>query len=163
MDIRGKAAIVTGSAMGLGAAVALKLARRGVNVVINYSKSEKDAREVAGQCAALGVETLAVKANIAEDADCRRLAAETLDKWGRIDILVNNAGTSVFADHRDLEALTAADFHKIYDLNVVGAYQMIRAAAPAMGADEARTDRIDPDFRRERARQRQGHGIQRAF
>ncbi|HAK62467.1 MAG TPA: oxidoreductase, partial [Alphaproteobacteria bacterium] len=92
MDIRGKAAIVTGSAMGLGAAVALKLARRGVNVVINYSKSEKDAREVAGQCAALGVETLAVKANIAEDADCRRLAAETLDKWGRIDILVNNAG-----------------------------------------------------------------------
>ncbi|MFZ5912925.1 MAG: SDR family NAD(P)-dependent oxidoreductase [Pseudomonadota bacterium] len=134
MDIRGKAAIVTGSAMGLGAAVALKLARRGVNVVINYSKSEKDAREVAGQCAALGVETLAVKANIAEDADCRRLAAETLDKWGRIDILVNNAGTSVFADHRDLEALTAADFHKIYDLNVVGAYQMIRAAAPAMKA-----------------------------
>lgn len=134
MDIRGKAAIVTGSAMGLGAAVAVKLAERGVNVVINYSKSEKDAHEAAAECKRLGVETLCVQANIAEDADCRRLAAETLARWGRIDILVNNAGTSVFADHKNLEALTAADFHKIYDLNVVGAYQMIRAVAPAMKA-----------------------------
>lgn len=134
MDMHGKTAIVTGSAMGLGAAVAVKLARRGVNVVINYSKSEKDAHEVAAGCEGLGVETLCVQANIAEDADCRRLAAETLARWGRIDILVNNAGTSVFADHKNLEALTAADFHKIYGLNVVGAYQMIRAVAPAMKA-----------------------------
>ena len=134
MDIRGKAAIVTGSAMGLGAAVAVKLAERGVNVAINYSKSEKDAHAVAAECERLGVQTLTLKANIAEDADCRRLAAEVQARWGRIDILVNNAGTSVFADHKNLEALTAADFHKIYDLNVVGAYQMIRAAAPAMKA-----------------------------
>ena len=92
MDIKGKAAIITGSAMGLGASVAVKLAARGVNVVINYSKSEKEACEVAAECGAFGVETLLVKANIAEDADCRRLAQETMDKWGRIDILVNNAG-----------------------------------------------------------------------
>lgn len=134
MDIRGKAAIITGSAMGLGAAVAVKLAARGVNVVINYSKSEKEAREVAAECAALGVETLVVKANIADDADCRRLANETMEKWGRIDILVNNAGTSVFADHRNLDALSADDFHYIYGLNVVGPYQMTRAVAPAMKA-----------------------------
>lgn len=132
MELNGMVSIVTGSAMGLGAAVAVKLAKRGSNVVINYSKSEKDAQEVAAECAAEGVETLIVQADISDDADCRRLAQETLDKWGRIDILVNNAGTSVFADHHDLEALTGDDFRHIYSLNVVGPYQMIRAVAPAM-------------------------------
>lgn len=134
MDIKGKVAIITGSATGLGAAVAVKLARRGVNIVINYSKSEKEARATQAECAALNVQTLLVKADIGQDADCRRLAQETLDKWGRIDILVNNAGTSVFADHKNLDALSAEDFHYIYGLNVVGPYQMTRAVTPAMKA-----------------------------
>lgn len=132
MELNGMVSIVTGSAMGLGAAVALKLAKRGSNVVINYSKSEKEAVETAAECAAEGVEVLTVRADISNDADCQRLARETLDKWGRIDILVNNAGTSVFADHHDLDALTGDDFLHIYSLNVVGPYQMVRAVAPAM-------------------------------
>lgn len=134
MDMTGKVAIVTGSAMGLGAAVAQKLAARGCNVVINYSKSRSEAETVAESCAAAGVETLLVQADISKDADCRRLAQEAGDKWGRIDVLVNNAGTSVFADHRDLDALSGEDFQYIYALNVVGPYQMVRAVAPAMKA-----------------------------
>lgn len=132
MELNGMVSIITGSAMGLGAAVALKLAKRGSNVVINYSKSEKEAKETAAECAAQGVEALTVKADISNDADCQRLVRETLEKWGRVDILVNNAGTSVFADHHDLDALTGDDFLHIYSLNVVGPYQMVRAVAPAM-------------------------------
>jgi 3-oxoacyl-[acyl-carrier protein] reductase len=68
-----------------------------------------------------------VRADVAQDADCRRLAAAAIDKWGRIDGLVNNAGTTKFASMRDLEAISAEDFQRIYSVNLVGAYQMIRA------------------------------------
>jgi 3-oxoacyl-[acyl-carrier protein] reductase len=70
---------------------------------------------------------VAVRADVAQDADCRRLAAAALDKWGRIDGLVNNAGTTKFASMRDLGALSAEDFQRIYAINLIGAYQMIRA------------------------------------
>ncbi len=74
------------------------------------------------------------KGDVAQDADCRRVAQIALDSWGRIDALVNNAGTTKFADHADLEALSADDFLRIYQVNVVGAYQMARACAPALKA-----------------------------
>jgi 3-oxoacyl-[acyl-carrier protein] reductase len=125
--------IVTGSGTGIGAACVIELAKRGCNVVVNYTKSEAEARATASECEKLGAEVLVVQANVAEDADCRRLAQATLDKWGRIDGLVNNAGMTKFVpNHRDLEALTADDWLRIYSVNVVGAFQMIRAVAPAM-------------------------------
>jgi 3-oxoacyl-[acyl-carrier protein] reductase len=132
MDGKGKVAIVTGSATGVGAEVARQLAERGCNVVINYTKSETEARESQAACDALGVETLLVQADVSVDADCRRMAQAALDKWGRIDVLVNNAGTSKFVAHDDLEGLTAEDFQRIYAVNVIGPYQMTRACAPAM-------------------------------
>lgn len=132
MDTKGKTAIVTGSATGLGAATAIKLAKRGVNLVINYTKSQKEAADTKEACEAEGVEAILVQANVAEDADCRRMAEEALNKWGRIDILVNNAGVSKFANHSDLDELSAEDFQNIYAVNVIGVYQMIRAVEPAM-------------------------------
>ncbi|MDE1173524.1 MAG: glucose 1-dehydrogenase [Parvibaculaceae bacterium] len=131
-NLQGKVAIVTGSAMGLGASVALKLAERGANIVINYSKSEKEAAETMAAVKALGVDAIMVQADVSEDADCRRLADAAYEKWSRIDILVNNAGSTKFADHANLDALQADDFLWIYKINVVSAYQMIRACAPAM-------------------------------
>src|SRR5262245_20516673 len=107
MDLKGQVAIVTGSATGLGAAVALKLADRGARVVINYTKSAKEAEETLGEAKAKGVDALMAQGDVASDADCRRIAKQTVDKWGRIDILVNNAGTTKFADHADLDALNA--------------------------------------------------------
>ncbi|MDI6615494.1 MAG: SDR family NAD(P)-dependent oxidoreductase, partial [Syntrophaceae bacterium] len=130
----GKVAIVTGSSRGVGAATARMLAEKGYNVVINYSKSATEAEEVAESCRALGAETLLCRADVAADKDCRRMAAETIEKWGRIDALVNNAGTSKFCDHDDLEGLTAEDFLHIYHVNVVGPYQMVRAVVPSMKA-----------------------------
>lgn len=132
MTLKDKVSIVTGSATGLGAAVAIKLAERGSRVVINYTKSEKEAKETLEMVKSKGVDAILAQGDVGEDADCRRIAQTAVDKWGRIDVLVNNAGTTQFANHADLEALTAEDFFCIYKVNVVGAYQMIRACAPHM-------------------------------
>ncbi|HEY0683777.1 MAG TPA: SDR family oxidoreductase [Steroidobacter sp.] len=129
----GNVCIITGSATGIGAACAVELARRGWRTVINYTKSEAEAQQTARECEKHGSETLLVRADVSQDADCRRMADATLQKWGRIDGLINNAGTTKVAfNHADLNALSAEDFHKIYSVNVVGAFQMIRAVEPAM-------------------------------
>jgi 3-oxoacyl-[acyl-carrier protein] reductase len=133
MELKNSVVIVTGSATGIGAACAIDLAKKGARVVINYTKSEADAQATRAECEKLGAEALLVQANVAVDADCQRMAQAALDKWGRIDGLVNNAGTTKVAfDHADLNALQAQDFHDVYAVNVVGAFQMIRAVEPAM-------------------------------
>lgn len=132
MDATGKVAIVTGSATGVGAEVARQLAGLGASVVINYTKSRQEAEETKAACEALGAKTLLVQADVSNNDDCQRMVAETMAAFGRVDFLVNNAGTSKFAAHHDLDALEGEDFHRIYDVNVVGPYQMIRAAQPAM-------------------------------
>ena len=132
MNLTGSVIIVTGSATGLGAEVAKQSASKGANVLINYTKSEAEALETVDSCRKLGVETLLCRADVSVDEDCRSMASQAIDKWGRIDGLVNNAGASVFASHADLEALTAEDFLRIYSVNVVGPYQMTRAVTPRM-------------------------------
>ena len=133
MELKNGVCIVTGSATGIGAACAIPLAQRGCRTVINYTKSETEARATLQACEKHGIEALLVRANVAEDADCRRMADAALAKWGRIDALVNNAGTTKVAfNHADLSALSAADFQHVYGVNVVGAFQMIRAVEPAM-------------------------------
>lgn len=132
MDIEAGVAIVTGSSSGVGAACARRLAERGCHVVINYSSNEAGARATKDACEAFGVETEIVKANVADDADCRRMAAVADERWGRIDALVNNAGTTKFCAHGDLEGLSKNDFLDIYAVNTVGAFQMTRAVAPIM-------------------------------
>lgn len=123
-----KVAIVTGSSSGIGAATALELASRGWSVVINYSKSEEAAKQTAAQCK----DSIVVQADVSADADCRRLVQSALDKWGRLDALVNNAGTTKFVPHADLDGLSGEDFRRIYATNVIAAFQMCRAAAPAL-------------------------------
>lgn len=126
-----KVAIITGASSGIGAASAIELSRRGWSVVVNYSKSAAEAQQVAGKCK----DAIVVQADVAEDAECRKLAQAALDKWGRIDALVNNAGTTKFVKHADLDGLQADDFLRIYRLNVVGPFQMTRACAPALKAN----------------------------
>ena len=134
MSLKDNVIIVTGSSSGVGAATARLLATRGCHVVINYSSSEQAARKVAGECEALGVETIVVKANVAIDNDCHQLVNSTLEKWGRLDGLVNNAGKTKFVPHGQLSGLEKDDFFDIYGVNVVGPYQMIRAAEDALRA-----------------------------
>jgi 3-oxoacyl-[acyl-carrier protein] reductase len=132
MKLEGSVCIVTGSATGTGAACAIQLAEKGCRVVVNYTKSEKDAAQTLDACTATGTEAIMVKADVAADVDCRALAKAALDKWGRIDALINNAGITKFAAAADLDGLDAADFQRLYAVNVIGPYQMIRACVPAM-------------------------------
>lgn len=129
-----KVAIVTGSGSGIGAASAVQLAKRGWNLVVNYANRADSAKAVAAECEKHGAATLLCKANVALDADCRRMAEEAMSKWGRIDALVNSAGTTKFADHANLEALSGDDFLEVYRINVVGPWQMVRAVVAPMRA-----------------------------
>ncbi|MGB8338077.1 MAG: glucose 1-dehydrogenase [Burkholderiales bacterium] len=132
MELKNAVVIVTGSSSGVGAACAMLLAKKGSRVVINYSTSKADAEAVAQQVIANGGHAIVVQGNVAIDADCRRMAQAALDKWGRIDGLINNAGKTKFVDHNKLEELDAQDFIDIYSVNVIGAFQMVRACAEAM-------------------------------
>ena len=133
--LTGKVAIVTGGATGLGAAVGRGLAARGAKVAVNYSRSRDDAEATVKALKELGTDAIALQGDVSVDADCRRVAAETIKHWGRIDILINNAATSTrMAAHDDLEALQADDFLASYRTNVIGPYQMIRACRPHMKA-----------------------------
>ena len=134
MDLSQAVCIVTGSSSGVGAATARLMASRGARVVINYARSAAAAEAVATSCRELGGEALVCQADVSRDADCRSLVAQTLGQWGRIDALVNNAGTTKFVAHGDLDGLDEADFHNIYGVNVIGAFQMVRAARPALTA-----------------------------
>ena len=125
-----KTALVTGSASGVGAASCIEFAKRGWNVVINYSKSKSEAYEIAKICKNLGVKTLVCKANIANEEDCKHLVDESIKTFGSIDVLVNNAGTTKYCDYGNLEGLNKKDFQDIYEVNVIGAYQMVKLVAP---------------------------------
>jgi 3-oxoacyl-[acyl-carrier protein] reductase len=126
--------VVTGASTGLGRAVAVATAEQGAKaVVINYAKNREDAEETARLCQAHGAETVLVQGDVAQDADCRAIAAAA-ERFGRIDALFNNAGTTTFAGHADMDAVSLDDFLRIYSVNVVGAFQMVRAARALLEA-----------------------------
>lgn len=123
-----KVAIITGGSRGVGAATAKLLASKGWNITITCTSSMDDAKNVVKECEKLGVEAIAITADVSEDNSCVQTAQETIEKWGRIDALVNNAGTTKFVfNHADLDGLDAEDFLHIYKVNVVGPFQMVRA------------------------------------
>jgi 3-oxoacyl-[acyl-carrier protein] reductase len=130
-----KVALVTGSATGVGAATALGLAQRGYNVVINYSKSEAEAKASEAACQAAGAETLLLQGDVSDDAACKAMVAATLAKWARLDALVNNAGITTFAG-ANWDALDADIFHRIFEVNVLGTFQMVRACVPHLKASQ---------------------------
>jgi NAD(P)-dependent dehydrogenase (short-subunit alcohol dehydrogenase family) len=133
MSKDGLYAIVTGSASGLGAATASILANGGGKIVVNYSNSKKEAEETADLCRKAGAEVLVVQGDVSRDEDCKKIAA-TASGWGRLDILVNNAGTTKHVPHHDLDGLSAEDFQRIYAVNTIGPFQMIRAARSLLEA-----------------------------
>jgi 3-oxoacyl-[acyl-carrier protein] reductase len=130
----GLCAIVTGSASGLGRATAEILARDGARIVVNYSNSKNDAEETADLCRKAGAaDVVVVQGDVARDEDCRKIVAAA-GAWGRLDALVNNAGTTKHVAHDKLDELSAEDFQRIFAVNTIGPYQMIRAARPLLEA-----------------------------
>lgn len=135
-DLTNKTAIITGSSSGVGAATARLLAVNGCHVVINYNANADGARQVAAECEKHGVETLICAGNVANDKDCVAMVDAAMNKWGRVDVLVNNAGTTKFVEHHILDGLSSDDFQRIYGVNVIGCYQMTRAANRVMQSQQ---------------------------
>ena len=129
----GLCAIVTGSASGLGAATAALLAKGGARIVVNYSSSQKEAEQTADLCRKAGAEVVVVQGDVARDEDCRKIVAAAA-AWGRLDALVNNAGTTKHVAHDNLDGLSAEDFQRIYAVNTIGPFQMVRAARALLEA-----------------------------
>lgn len=132
MELRGRAAIVTGSATGIGRSTALGLARRGCHVVINYTRSEAEAQETVREAEAAGATALLCRCNVSEDEEVRRMVAVCEEKFGRLDVLVNAAGATHFSAPEDLEAITDEVWNRIFRVNVHGTFLATRAATPLL-------------------------------
>jgi 3-oxoacyl-[acyl-carrier protein] reductase len=114
MNVEGKTALVTGGGTGVGRATALALAHLGCHVAVNYSRSKAEAEETAAAVKAVGVRSIVVQADVAQDADCRS-----------------------FIPHRDLDKVSDDDWNRILSVNLKGPFQCARAArAPMLGAGE---------------------------
>ncbi len=133
MSKDGLCAIVTGSASGLGAATAAILAQGGARIVVNYSNSHKEAEVTAELCRKAGAEVVVVQGDVSRDEDCRKIVAAAAP-WGRLDALINNAGTTKHVAHDKLDELSAEDFQRIFGVNTIGPYQMVRAARSLLEA-----------------------------
>jgi 3-oxoacyl-[acyl-carrier protein] reductase len=136
-DFDGKIVLVTGASTGLGAALAVGAATRGAKaVIINYAKSQAEAEATAEAVRAAGAEAVLAQGDVSDDAACRAIV-EKAKPFGRIDALANNAGVTKFAPaHGDLDALTREDFERIFAINVIAPFQMLRAARPLLEAAE---------------------------
>ncbi|MDR0578251.1 MAG: SDR family oxidoreductase [Candidatus Accumulibacter sp.] len=132
MELKGKAALVTGGGTGLGRAISLRLAREGVNVAVNYSRSKDDAEKTALDARAFGVEAIAIQADVSSAASVEKAVAETEKAFGRLDILVNNAGMTKFVPFKDLDGLDEDDWLTMYKTNAMSIFFASRAAAKAM-------------------------------
>jgi 3-oxoacyl-[acyl-carrier protein] reductase len=122
-------AIVTGASRGIGAALAQRLARDGFAVVVNYASSSKEADALVGELSAAGAKAIAVKADVSNAADVRRLFEITEQQLGKVDVLVNNAGV--------LKTMSLADtsdtlYDQTFDINVRGTFNTLREAAARM-------------------------------
>jgi 3-oxoacyl-[acyl-carrier protein] reductase len=117
MSLRGQTALITGASRGIGKAIALRLARDGASVVINFSNDPTPAEELVKQ---IGEDrAIAIKADIAQVDEVKRLVNETVNKWGKIDILVNCAGILPMSD---LKTTSEEAYDRTFAVNVKGPY-----------------------------------------
>ncbi len=124
--LKNKVAVVTGASKGIGADIAKGLAAEGAAVVVNYASSKEGADRVVDEIKAAKGKAIAVQADVAKEADVKRLFDETAKAFGQVDILVNNAGIYQFAP---LDEITEEQFHRMFNTNVLGLLLATREAA----------------------------------
>ncbi len=129
--LEGKVALVTGASKGIGAEIARQLAAEGASVVVNYATSKAGGDKVVADITGKGGKAVAVQADVAKEADIKRLFAEAKKAYGKLDILVNNAGVYDFAP---LESITAENFNKQFGLNVLGLILTTQEAVKHFGS-----------------------------
>ena len=128
--LTGKVAIVTGASKGIGAAIATSLAAAGASVVVNYASSKAGADAVVARIGAAGGKAVAVHGDVSKKADAQGLVDAAIEQFGRLDILVNNSGVYGFAP---IEEITEEDFHRHFNINVLGLLLTTQAAVKHLG------------------------------
>jgi 3-oxoacyl-[acyl-carrier protein] reductase len=126
-DLTGKTALITGSARGIGKAIALRYARLGANIVVNYASSAKEADATVAEIEHLGAQAIAVQADMSVVPDIERLFAEAADRFGQIDIAVANAGVELIGI--DFLDITEEQFDRLFAINTRGTFFTLQAAA----------------------------------
>ena len=126
--------IITGASRGIGAATARLAAQRGYAVCVNYLRRRDAAESVVNAITATGGRAVAVQGDVASDQDCRRLVETAVGQWGRLDVLVNNAAVTKTIPQDRFDLLDAEEFERTFAVNLIGNYQMCRAAAPHLKA-----------------------------
>jgi 3-oxoacyl-[acyl-carrier protein] reductase len=132
-SLHDKTALVTGSARGIGRAIAERYAALGANVIINYATGEAEARETVAAIEQAGGAALAVEADVAHAEDVDRLFDSTLERFGSLDIVVANAGVELIA--QPLLDISEADFDRLYSINAKGAFLTLQRAARHVADD----------------------------
>lgn len=127
-DLKNKNALITGAGKGIGKALAIALAKEGVNVIL-LARTQADIDEVAREANALGVKSLAVTADVADMNSVNTAVAKALTEFGTIDILINSAGIATFGKFLELEP---AAWERIIQVNLMGVYYVTRAVVPGM-------------------------------
>jgi 3-oxoacyl-[acyl-carrier protein] reductase len=125
-----KSALITGSSRGIGRAIATYLANAGYSVVINYDKDEIAASKTVDEIRELGVEVMAIKADVSWKEDAENLINRVIDEWGHIDVLVNNAG--ILPNPRKIEEISDQEWERVMGINLKGAFYCSRAVVPHM-------------------------------
>ena len=125
-------ALVTGSATGVGRSCVLRFARAGYDVIVNYSRSETEARETLAEAAQAGARTLLAQCDVGHDVQVQNMLRSVEAEFGRLDVLVNNAATTWFIEHQDLDALSEDKWDRILQVNLKGPFFCTRAAVPLL-------------------------------
>lgn len=125
-------ALVTGAGTGIGRSVALLLAKKGYELVINFSRSEAAAKATAREAEAAGARTLVYQCDVSDDGCVRAMLEATQREFGRLDVLINNAGTTLDVEPKDLDRVNVEDWNRVFAVNVLGLFLVTRAAVPLL-------------------------------
>jgi len=130
MDPRDKVALITGASRGIGKAIAIRLAREGMHIAINYVKNKELAEKVAELASSYGVRAKAYKADVSKPSEVQAMVKSIIDDFGGIDVLVSNAG--IMAKHHSILDIPLEEWEDILRVNLTGAFIVTREVVPVM-------------------------------